>query len=292
MKKLALILAAALLLTSCGSSSDESPASTQKYVPSECATTKILAALPDSIPNPQYIDTQWEPAEGTDLFASLNAGGLACSYGIQEAEIGTTILWAPDDDTLFQSRISGWTEGKQVKTDLPNIDESDAYVLSEGDATSVERHVWAINLLVDGFWIQVNATFLQTIEEAIPLIEAAINSLRTEEEFSATNVTGCFAATLGNDLLVLNLDHEDRNLVFAKVGFLWSEKPQTEGFMVASYRNQILSGTYEYKLNDKDQQRELFFKGDKSGFIPGAKSKTSQFTWDESVKYVPSDKCS
>ena len=178
MKRAALTLAFAVLLTSCGGSAEEvAPPAPKRYVPSDCTKTQILAVFPDSIPNPQFIDTPWEPAEGTDLFEVYNRGGIACSYGIQTAEIGATILWAPNEEGVFKSRVSEWTNAGQVKTDLPNIEESTAYVLSEGDEKSAERHVWTINLLIEWIWIQINATYLQTIDEAIPLIQAAISSL-------------------------------------------------------------------------------------------------------------------
>jgi hypothetical protein len=38
-------------------------------------------------------------------------------------------------------------------------------------------HVWAINLLINDVWIQVGASFLQTVDEALPIIQAAIDSL-------------------------------------------------------------------------------------------------------------------
>jgi hypothetical protein len=181
MRKSALALVLTLLLTSCGSGAEEVASTQQKlYVPSDCTKTQILAAFPESIPNPKFIDTPWEPAEGTDLFETLSRGGIACSYGIQTAEIGATILWAPNDDGVFESRIPEWTNFGQVKMDLPGVDEESACVLSEGDENSVERHVWAINLLFKGVWIQVNATYLQTVEEAIPLVQAAIDSLTSK----------------------------------------------------------------------------------------------------------------
>lgn len=39
------------------------------------------------------IDTMWNPMPDTELAAALTAGGVACSYGIQEAEVGATLLW-------------------------------------------------------------------------------------------------------------------------------------------------------------------------------------------------------
>jgi len=38
--------------------------------------------------------------------------------------------------------------------------------------------VWTINVLIDGVWIQLNATFLQDLAAAQPLVDAAITLLR------------------------------------------------------------------------------------------------------------------
>ena len=302
MKHIALGIVAALLLTSCSSSDEVQAPASKFYVPNDCTKTVILDALPDSIPNPKFIDTQWEPAEGTDLFEVYSRGGIACSYGIQEAEIGATILWSPNDEGVFESRIPEWTKAKQVKTDLPGIEEDSAYVLAEGDENSAERHVWSINLSIEGIWIQVNATFLQTIEEAIPLIKAAIDSLQTQEAHEAASVSGCFAAEIGKDLLTLDLDQQDRNIVVANIDYLWAEKDQNEGQMIGNYTNQILTGIYEFTSEGERSLRELFFKGDKTGFVAGFGpvemvdgvekfKRPLEIKWDESYKYLPSDKC-
>ena len=291
------------ILTGCSKSENAAPTSSALYVPSKCADTKILSALPSSIPNPKFIDTEWQPAENTDLYAALNAGGIACTFGFQTAEIGTTILWAPDDDTLFTQRSAEWLKAGYKTIDIPGVDEKSAYVLTEGKEGLGEYHVWIVNLLIDGIWIQVNATFTKSIDEMVPLIKAAINSLRDEKKMAAENVTGCYAATLGNDLLVLKLDQQDRNLVFAKVGFYWSQKDSNDGSMIASYRNGVLTGIYNFKSSGTNSQRELFFKGDKSGFNAGVGAvevvkgveqlkRPLNLKWDESYKYVPSDKCS
>ena len=302
MKRIALGIVAALLLTSCSSSDEVKAPAPKFYVPNDCTKTAILAALPDSIPNPKFIDTQWEPAEGTDLFEVYSRGGIACSYGIQAAEIGATILWSPNDEGVFESRIPEWTKAKQVKTDLPGIEEDAAYVLSEGDENSAERHVWSINLSIEGIWIQVNATFLQTIEEAIPLVKAAIKSLQTQEAHEVASVSGCFAAEIGKDLLTLDLDQQDRNIVVANIDYLWAEKDQNQGQMIGNYTNQILTGIYEFTSESKRSLRELFFKGDKNGFVAGFGpvemvkgvekfKRPLKIKWDESYKYLPSDKC-
>mgnify|MGYP000016362392 FL=1 len=84
--------------------------------------------------------------------------------------------------------------------------------------------------------------------------------------------------------------------------FFWAEQEQSEGQMVGNYTNQVLTGSYEFGFEDGTLQREVFFKGDKSGFILGfgpletkdgvAKfQRPLQIKWDEKYKYLPSDKC-
>jgi len=125
------------------------------------------------VTNSVFIDTPWEPAPDTDLAAAIDAGGVACSYGIQEAEVGATILWAPAADT-FDVRRSTWEENGQTRVDIPGTQE--AWVLRE--TIGEDNHVWAINVLADDVWIQINATFLQDLVEAQPLIDAAIAATR------------------------------------------------------------------------------------------------------------------
>lgn len=177
MKRVLTIFFAILLLAGCST-----PENQKSYgVPKSCVDTKVLAAFPDSIPNPKFIDTPWEPAEGTDLYAALNNGGLACSYGIQEAEVGATILWAPNENDLFNTRAAEWTSSGQQPIDLPNLAEESAYVLTEGKEGEGEYHVWAMNFLINGVWIQINATFFGSIDAAMPIITAATESLTVDE---------------------------------------------------------------------------------------------------------------
>jgi len=142
-------------------------------VPSACPQGDFLAAVERYVPGSAFIDTPWEPAPDTDLRAALDAGGIACSYGVQEAEVGATILWAPSA-AAFESRRIVWKADGQELVDVSGADE--AWALRESAGT--ERHLWALNLLVDGAWIQVNATFLSDLDEAQPLVDAAIAVLR------------------------------------------------------------------------------------------------------------------
>ena len=120
-----------------------------------------------------FIDTPWDPAPDTDIAAAIDAGGVACSYGIQEAEVGATILWAPAEGT-FDVRREQWKSNGQTQVDVPGTTE--AWVLQE--TVGKDNHVWTINVLVDDVWIQINATFLQDLAEAQPLVNATIAASR------------------------------------------------------------------------------------------------------------------
>ena len=136
MKYFAMAIATALVLTGCGS--EKSAPNNKKVeasfaVPLMCERTKVLSGFPGKVSGSQAILTDWEPFPGTDLAAAYEAGGIACSYGIQVAEIGATILWAPNQKNVFAERSKEWIASGQKKIDLPNINEEAAYVLTEGE---------------------------------------------------------------------------------------------------------------------------------------------------------------
>jgi len=302
MKRTSLVLAALLLLTSCSSTPEPSVAPVLPSVPQDCTKTKILEAFPDRIPNPQFIDTEWEPAEGTDLYAAYNAGGIACSYGIQEAEIGATIMWAPDNQVLFDELTPRWVEAGQQAIDLPNLNEKKAFVLTEGVEGEGEYHVWAINLLIKGSWISVAATFFGSIDEAMPLVNAAVDSLRSAKSAAKTNLIGCYMAELPEDLYVFNIDYHDNNTVSADIYYKNISSDPSRGVFVGSYTNGIIRGFYNFTSEGLQSERELFFKGDKSGFVTGNGPITRkgnietfkrplQITWNDSYKYIPAEDC-
>lgn len=281
MKKLAIILAYLLLLTACGGDSEVTTAPELPSVPNDCTKTKILAAFPEKVPNPKFIDTQWEPSEGTDLYAAYNAGGIACSYGIQEAEVGATILWAPDNQILFDERSAEWIKAGQKEVDLPDFAEEKAYVLTEGTEGQGEYHVWAINYLIDGAWIQVGATFFGSIEEAMPLVKAAAESLRTPKQASRTNLKGCYMAELESDLYVFNIDYHDNNTISAGVYQKNINSDAAKGVFIGSYTNGQIHGFYN--LNSANSEFELTLKGNKDGFETVGDGKT--------IKYIPAEEC-
>ena len=281
MKKLAIILASLLLLTACGGDPEVTTAPELPSVPNDCTKTKILAAFPEKVPNPKFIDTQWEPSEGTDLYAAYNAGGIACSYGIQEAEVGATILWAPDNQILFDERSAEWIKAGQKEVDLPDFAEEKAYVLTEGTEGQGEYHVWAINYLIDGAWIQVGATFFGSIEEAMPLVKAAAESLRTPKQASRTNLKGCYMAELESDLYVFNIDYHDNNTISAGVYQKNINSDAAKGVFIGSYTNGEIHGFYN--LNSANSEFELTLKGNKDGFETVGDGKT--------IKYIPAEEC-
>ena len=174
-----LFLATGLLLSGC--SSNDTPTSKESAVsltvPDSCEIAEVVAAFDEQVEGSAYVPTDWQPAEGTDLEAALSAGGLACSYGIQVAEVGGTILWAPASDELWATRSADWIKFGQSAMDLEGFEEDAAFIKQDGTSAD-EMHVWTINLLIDGMWIQVSATFLQTVEEANPIIQAAIEAAK------------------------------------------------------------------------------------------------------------------
>jgi hypothetical protein len=57
---------------------------------------------------------------------------------------------------------------------VAGADEAWAFEETAGE----EQHLWALNLLVDGVWISINATFLRDLSQALPLVDAAIAEIR------------------------------------------------------------------------------------------------------------------
>lgn len=148
-------------------------------IPASCQDTQIIASILPTIPEAIFIDTPWDPARGTELFDVLNNNGIACSYGVQQAEIGTTILWVKDIKKLFSSHVSNWNAQGFTQVDIDNISEDSAYYLYKPQSPTQEFHVWTLNILIHGIWIQINATFLNSLEDATPLIQASLESLQT-----------------------------------------------------------------------------------------------------------------
>ena len=176
--KISAILLSAAMVTGCASSAPapSTPAAVQKASPTTCELSEVISAFNDQVEGSVYVPTEWQPSEGTDLFDIYENGGIACTYGIQVAEVGGTVMWAQVNQEFWNKKKAQWLAQGQIDIDIPRINEADAVVLKEGSTSADEMHVWAINLYIDGLWIQVGASFLQTIEEAVPIIEASIGA--------------------------------------------------------------------------------------------------------------------
>jgi len=300
-KKSALLLILSLLLASC-SSQQEVAAPELPSVPSNCTDTEVLESILPRIAEAKYIETEWEPAEGTDLYAAYNAGGIACTYGLQEAEVGATILWAPDNKSLFSELTPSWVGFGQKEIDLPGIEEDAAYYLSEGIEGQGEYHIWSVNLLINGAWIQVGATFFNSLEDAIPVIKAAIDSLQRPKRAEAKKITGCYLAELPEDLYVFNVHYHDNNTISADFYSKNINGEPTKGLFLGTYTNGIVRGFYSLPTSNGASERELFLKGDKSGFVT-ANTKVERagsiqkyvrpldLNWSEGIKYIPAEEC-
>ena len=179
--KLRIALAlAALLLTSCstvvnGVSTDRVEAVAGK-VPATCEIPAVVSAFATQVPGSKFVPTHWQPSPKTDLEAALNNQGIACTYGIQVAEIGGTILWASNSKNVWDERKHSWIDAGETPINLPGIEETAAYILQDGTSAD-EMHVWRINMLIRGVWIQVGASFLQNLDEALAIIKASIAAI-------------------------------------------------------------------------------------------------------------------
>lgn len=180
--KLRLVLIASLLvLTACGAAkptATPTPAASvsERKVPDTCDLPDVNAAFARIIPPSQNIPTDWKPAAGTDLYEAINSGGIACSYGDQNAEVGGTLIWALDKNDLWKKRVVEWQKEGMIRVEIPNLDEMDAYRLPDGATSADGMPAWKVNLLIHGVWIQLGAAFVQSWDEATPILRAAINA--------------------------------------------------------------------------------------------------------------------
>ena len=181
MNQVSVILCSLLLLSACGDSENQentetTSSSTVGILPATCELDEVNSAFATIIPPSKYIPTQWTPAEGTDLAAALNAGGIACTYGDQDAEVGGTVIWAPS--SAWTEREEVWKSEGMEPIDIPNFNETAAYKLPEGSTSADGMPAWRVNLLINGVWIQLGAAFIQSFDEAAPIINAAVQAAK------------------------------------------------------------------------------------------------------------------
>ena len=180
LRKISFSIAAVLLLAGCGGAVKVVPSTTPtpatKFViPSDCTKTGLNEALSKIVSGSKYIATQWQPSPGTELADFLNNGGIACSYGIQSAEIGVTAKWVDDSNGLFEKRAVLWQKEGYSKVDLAGVDEDEAYFYIKPQSPSNEFHLWALNVKYHGAWLQLNCTaFAQSLEAGLPIVKAMI----------------------------------------------------------------------------------------------------------------------
>jgi hypothetical protein len=187
MKLIKIMLSVSLLLVSgCGSQgttmSEPSSKPTSNVihyiVPKTCELPGVNSAFAKIIPPSKYIPTKWQPAAGTDLYSVINSGGIACTYGDQEAEVGGTVMWAQNTNGLWDARVEQWKKDGMIPVDIPGINEIAAYKLPDGATAADGLPAWKVNLLIGDIWIQLGAGFIQSWNEATPIIQAAIDAAK------------------------------------------------------------------------------------------------------------------
>jgi hypothetical protein len=175
---LVLVLLATGVITDSAKAKVVAPVKPISYsVPKDCESTKVLAALQKDVRQAQFIDTPWQPAAGTELADFLNNGGIACTYGIQSAEVGITVDWVANGATMFSNRTSGWLSDGYEKIDIPNLMESEAYFFQKDQSPTNEFSQYQVKFLINGFWINLSSSFGKTIEDSSGWIKAAVDSL-------------------------------------------------------------------------------------------------------------------
>lgn len=174
------VILSAILLTGCSTSDariySDGVETVAGKVPASCEIAEVIGEFNAQVSGSKFVPTEWQPSPNTDLAAAIDNGGIACTYGIQVAEIGGTILWASNSENVWDERKQSWITAGESPIDLPGIEETSAYILQEGKSAD-EMHVWRINILIRGVWIQVGASFLQNLDEALPIIKASIAAI-------------------------------------------------------------------------------------------------------------------
>jgi len=183
-RKISLSLVSVLLLTGCGGAAKvlptttPTPTPTTKFsIPSDCNKTGLNEALAKIVKGSKYIATQWQPALGTELADVLNNGGLACSYGLESAEIGATARWVQDKNMIFENRVNGWLKDWYSKVLLDGVDTDAAYFLLKRQSPTQEFHIWVLNFKYQGAWFSLSCTaFAQSLADGLPLAKAMISA--------------------------------------------------------------------------------------------------------------------
>lgn len=161
------VIGICLSLSSCAT-----PPREKGFTPVSCELPAVIAAFNQRLDEATFIPTDWQPAEGTDLYDVYEAGGIACTYGIESAEIGGTLMWAPASDELWLEKSTEWKAAGYVVVDIPDVDEHEALVLESTSADG--QAVWYINFHIGGVWVQFGASkFIASLDDALEIVQAA-----------------------------------------------------------------------------------------------------------------------
>jgi hypothetical protein len=137
----------------------------------------------------------------------------------------------------------------------------------------------------------------------MPIVKAAFDSILTTEEAAAANVKGCYFAEANNDLFIMDLTYHDNSTVTGNLAYQPFQKDTSKGSFVGTYENGILHGVYTFTSEGMDSERELYFKRDGQGFLPGSGpvevinnkfeklQRPLQLKWDSEYKYKPGEEC-
>ena len=177
LRVVALAIGITFFLTGCGNS----PQKKDYEVPSTCENQRVIDALPADIRSQSSnISATWNPAPGTDLATVIENTGIACTYGVQSKEIGVTIYWTKDDNgKIFDSRVQGWTELGMKPATINGATK--AYALEDNASLNPEIHSYAVDFLYEGIWVHIGSTYMYTLADARPMIDAAIATFTTNQ---------------------------------------------------------------------------------------------------------------
>lgn len=163
------------LLTSCGSTVANKVTPTAKVeLPTSCESASVFAEIKKEIPGSQFINTPWNPAPDSELFDVLKNGGLACSYGLQSAEIGVTVRWVKD--LGFYDRWSKeWMKSGYQVVNLSEYGLGQGYFLAKPQSATQEFNLWNLNFLQNRVWVSLSKTTPGDLSSARGLIESLLS---------------------------------------------------------------------------------------------------------------------
>lgn len=181
MKKVAFVFLIPLLVA-CGPTkkeiAQEAPRPDQNAkvinIPESCLASKALLAVKEEITGATFIDTKWTPAPGTELADVLNNGGLACSYGLQSAEIGATIRWVEDSKGNFEKWSTQWLNQGYTEVDLTKFGALKGYFLMKPQSATQEFSIWNLNFKLGEVWVSISRTSGTTLDAGSGLIKAVL----------------------------------------------------------------------------------------------------------------------